>query len=126
MKNRAIQNAERQKAMMVKAQERERIRLQKKAEEERLKEEMDLIYIAKQKLERSELRRKEIERLEEEKRREEEKFQQDEELGLLEQEQANKSKKSKKKKVSFLFNLVHHCMIPCAKFAPLTIFFHSL
>lgn len=97
-KNRAIHDVDRREELKGKAQERKRIRLEKMAQEEKLKKEMDLVYIVKEKSERAELRRKEIERLDEEARREEEKRRQDEELKILEQQYSKKSKKSKKKK----------------------------
>ena len=58
-------------------------------------------------MERSESRRKEVERLDEESRRDKEKRRQDEKLKILEQQQLKKSKKSKKKKkkkVSFFLD----------------------
>ena len=66
--------------------------------DEKRKEEMDLLYIENQKLQRSEIWRQEMEALDDETQRQEEQRRQDEELKLLEQEHLKKSKKSKKKK----------------------------
>ena len=76
----------------------EKRKLEKKAEAEALKNKLDSEFIESKKIERSKLRREEIERLDDETRRQEGKQREQEELRLLEKEQAKKAKKSKKKK----------------------------